>query len=211
MKNQESDKHLMGMLDFVGRVTASATHEIKNQLAVINEQSHLLREMLAMALHGKEVDPDRLEQLSGRVVDRVERADQAVRRLNAFAHSSDMERTKSDPAQTIAALLRMFERVASLKPVTIEFDPGPECGEKALRPILVSQAVWLCLDSIVGQAQKGSTIKLSLQCKEDALRVSFQLEPAAALQVPREEAFCLPCCKLSSEKKGMIVLEALID
>lgn len=211
MKAEGSDGHLIHMLEFMGKVTASSTHEIKNQLAVINEQSRLLQEMLIMARQGKEVDPDRLEQLIGRVVARVEQADQAVRRLNAFAHSADADRTSADPVQTIAALLRIFERIASLKEISLNFDSEQNCGEISQRPIYLEQAVWICLESMVGQAGKQSELRIGLHREKDVLQVLFRLNPPVELQVPEEKLLSLPRCRVEVSQDGAMVLEALID
>jgi signal transduction histidine kinase len=210
MTAERSEGNLISMLEFMGKVTASSTHEIKNQLAVINEQSRLLQEMLVMSRQGKEVNPDRLEQLIGRVVARVDQADQAVRRLNGFAHSADADRTNADPQQTITALLRIFERIASLKEISINFDSVQNCGEISQRPIYLEQTVWVCLESMVKQAEKQSELRVSLQCEEDVLRVVFSLDPTVELQAPEEELLSLPQGKVGLRQDGAIVLEAPI-
>jgi C4-dicarboxylate-specific signal transduction histidine kinase len=210
MKADRSEGNLISMLEFMGKVTASSTHEIKNHLAVINEQSRLLQEMLIMSRQGKEVNPDRLEQLIGRVVARVEQADQAVRRLNAFAHSADAELTNTDPQQTIAALLRIFERIASLKEITLNFDSVQNCGEIAQRPIYLEQTVWVCLESMVRQAEKQSELRVSLECEEDVLRVAFSLDPPVELQTPGEKLLSCPQGKVGLRQNGEMVLEAPI-
>ena len=64
MKEPRQDELLVMALDFCARVTASATHEIKNELAVINEQSRLIQELLAMAGQGKEPSLERLRRSS---------------------------------------------------------------------------------------------------------------------------------------------------
>jgi signal transduction histidine kinase len=204
---KQPDARLFSMLEFVGRVTASATHEIKNELAVINEQSRLLQEMLAMARQGREVDPARMEQLIGRVVARVGQADQAVRRLNAFAHTADLERTSTNLEEILAALLRFFERIASLKGVALEFDAGQTHGDMPIRPILLEQAVWTCLDIAVRQAEKGSKLRMSPKREEDELKVVFSLEPPMDLEAPEAELLCLSGAELAKTADGKMVLQ----
>jgi signal transduction histidine kinase len=207
----QPDECLNAMLDFVAKVTASATHEIKNELAVINEQSRLLQEMLAMARQGREVDPERLEQLIGRVVARVGQADQAVRRLNAFAHSADLDRNSTNPDQTLEALLRLFARIASLKGVDLDLQSTQAGGEIGLRPILFEQAVWTCLESAVRQAGKGSRLKISATREQNALTVLLQIEPRITLQAPYAEPLCLPAADIGITPDGGMVLKARVD
>lgn len=211
MNSMQPDECLAGMLDFVAKVTASATHEIKNELAVINEQSRLLQEMLAMALQGRKVDPERMEQLTGRVVARVGQADQAVRRLNAFAHSADYERTSTDPEQTLQDILRLFARIASLNGVEVDLLPGSAGGEMKLRPIMLGQAVWTCLESAVRQAGKGSKLKVSPSREQDALKVMLSLEPPVELQAPDANLLCLPGAEVDITPEGEMVLKTRAD
>jgi hypothetical protein len=44
-------------LQFYGKITASVSHEIKNVLAIINENAGLLEDFTFMADRGKPIDP----------------------------------------------------------------------------------------------------------------------------------------------------------
>jgi len=193
------------LLDFMGKVTASATHEIKNELAVINEQSRLLQEMLAMAENGREPDLARLGQLIGRVVVRVGQADQAVRRLNAFAHGADLEGGQTDPAHSLQKIMGLFQRPADMKGINLDLTVG-QCPAIQVRPILWEQMVWACLEKAAEQAAKGSKLRVGMVKREGGLRVEFRLEPPARLEAPPPESFCLPDAQARAEEDGLLVL-----
>ncbi|WP_449246715.1 hypothetical protein [Desulfarculus baarsii] len=185
-----------GVLAFVGAVTASATHEIKNELAVINEQGSLVQELLQMAARGREVDPARLEELIGRVLIRVARADGVVKRLNAFAHSADLERQETDPAQSLELIGKLFGRLAGLRGLTLELAPTPAGLVLPALPVLFEQVVWACLRGAADVAAKGSTLRLGLTIEGDAARLLVEgelaqppaLPPAPLLTALRAEA-----------------------
>ena len=172
-----------GVLAFVGAVTASATHEIKNELAVINEQGSLIQELLQMAARGREVDPARLEALIGRVLARVARADGVVKRLNAFAHSADLERQETDPAQILELIGKLFGRLAGLRGLTLELTPPPTGLVLPALPVLFEQAAWACLRGVADVATKGSTLRLGLMVEGGAalLRLEGELAQPPAL------------------------------
>lgn len=175
MSENSRDELLALALDFCARVTASATHEIKNELAVINEQSRLIQELLAMAAQGKEPSLERLEQIIGRVVVRVGQADMAVRRLNAFAHSADLDRSRADAGRELAVIAPLFERIASRHQATLaladQAPPSPVAG----RPILVEQAMWSCLEA-VAEVASGQEVRLSVEQRSSQVAVRFEAQ-----------------------------------
>ena len=151
-----------GYAELFGQVTRNATHEIKNELAVINEQSHLISEMLEMAAKGREPDPDRLHQLIGRVIERVSRADQAVRRLNAFAHSAEETGPQCDAVKCATLMCAIFARQAALHDVTLELNT-PESLSVGLATLNCERLVWRSLAAVVEAAARGSVMRLSLE------------------------------------------------
>jgi signal transduction histidine kinase len=166
-----------GYAELFGQVTRSATHEIKNELAVINEQSHLISEMLELAAKGREPDPARLHQLIGRVIERVSRADQAVRRLNAFAHTAEENGPPCDAVKCVELMCGLFARQAALHGVTLEQDT-PDAMSVGLSSLDCQRLVWRCLATVVEAAARGSVVRLSLASAEDGalLRFGGQME-----------------------------------
>jgi len=47
-------------LQFYGKICASLSHEIKNALAIINEDAGLLNDFAALADQGRPLDPERV-------------------------------------------------------------------------------------------------------------------------------------------------------
>ncbi|MEJ2283420.1 MAG: histidine kinase dimerization/phospho-acceptor domain-containing protein, partial [Desulfobacterales bacterium] len=76
-------------LQFFGRISASVTHEIKNVLAVVGENAGLLEDLTLMADRGQPIDPARLKKMSETVKKQVARADEILKNMNRFAHTSD--------------------------------------------------------------------------------------------------------------------------
>ncbi len=54
-------------LQFFGEMSASISHEIKNVLAIVNENAGLLEDLTLMADRGKPIDPARLKTHGGSV------------------------------------------------------------------------------------------------------------------------------------------------
>ncbi len=75
-------------IEFFGRMTASISHEIKNTLAIVNENAGLLGDLALLMDKGRPLSPERLTTLAGNIRRQVQRADDIIRRLNRFAHSA---------------------------------------------------------------------------------------------------------------------------
>jgi C4-dicarboxylate-specific signal transduction histidine kinase len=97
---------------FVAAVCASLSHEIKNCLAIINENAGLMGDLATLATQGRPVDPERHTRIAQVVKKHVRRADQLVRQLNQFAHSGDVASRELDLAEAIHFAVTLFERTA---------------------------------------------------------------------------------------------------
>ena len=62
-------------LQFFGSISASISHELKNVLAIVNENAGLLEDFTLMADRGKPIDPARLKIMAAAVKRQVGRAD----------------------------------------------------------------------------------------------------------------------------------------
>ena len=61
-------------LQFFGKVSASISHELKNVLAIINENAGLLEDLTLAAQRGKAIDPERLNRTAGNFLKQIHRA-----------------------------------------------------------------------------------------------------------------------------------------
>ncbi|MCF8032535.1 MAG: hypothetical protein K9K66_08490 [Desulfarculaceae bacterium] len=178
--NQDQLRRLS--LDFLAQVTANATHEIKNELAVMNEQSHLLQEFLEMAAKGRQVDPERLHTLVERIIARVGQADEVVKRLNAFAHSADLKPGALRADGLLPLTLEMFARRASLLGVSVEAEGGDVELPTGVDMFLLEAAMWYCLVNASEAAGKGQVLKAGLEKGPEGLvfwlKGDFAQEPA---------------------------------
>ena len=88
-------------LQFYGKITASVSHEIKNVLAIINENAGLLEDLTLMTDRGQPIDPARLKTMAAVVQKQIGRADGILNNMNRFAHSIDKTVAEVDLNQII--------------------------------------------------------------------------------------------------------------
>ncbi|MBW2618550.1 MAG: HAMP domain-containing histidine kinase [Deltaproteobacteria bacterium] len=161
-------------LVFFTRVTTSVTHEIKNELAVMNEQSHLIQEIIALAKDNRQPDPLRIANLIGRVIARIKRADDSVKRLNTFAHSADEMEKTVDAGMILTGMINISQRLASLKGISLVAEPIDQAVNLTTFPFLLEETIFACLEAAMTAAEKGTTITAGLRQTEERVEFVFK-------------------------------------
>jgi len=160
-------------LQFFGKMSASISHEIKNVLAVINENAGLLDDLTLLAEKGKPIDPARLRRLAEAVMKQIRRADGIVKNMNKFAHSVDEPIKAVNLVEVLEIMLELSNRLAAMRSVTVnlQYSGGPVVIQT--RPFFLENVIWLCLDLAINLAGAQKTITLSPEKEEDTVRVRF--------------------------------------
>ena len=107
-------------LQFFGRISASISHEIKNVLAIVNENAGLLEDLTLLADRGKPLHPARLKIMAAAVKNQVGRADGIIKNMNRLAHSIDQTITTVDLDQTIELVIALTARFAAMRGVKVD-------------------------------------------------------------------------------------------
>ena len=118
-------------LKMMGDVSASASHDILNVLAILNEHTGLLSDLLALK---GEVTPDQLLQTTHAMESQIKRGKDLLEHLNRFAHSPDTLNSPArlqpiDVAETITEIARLTHRrfhieiISPLPPLPLSCEP----------------------------------------------------------------------------------------
>ncbi len=116
------DKHMLSEtgISFFCTMSASATHEIKNTLAIINENAGLLEDLSLMAEKGHPMALERVKDISQRVSKQVGRADLILKKLNRLSHSVDVPREIINLENTVKFVLDLAARIIEMQGVIVE-------------------------------------------------------------------------------------------
>ena len=108
-------------IQFFGRISASATHEIKNTLAIINESAGLLSDLSLMAeKKGHPLSLERINDISQRLIRQVQRADLVLKKMNRFSHSADLPAEIADLEKTIIFVMDLASRLVERQGTVLE-------------------------------------------------------------------------------------------
>jgi signal transduction histidine kinase len=155
-----SDEMEVAGIQFFGKMSASISHEIKNVLAVINENAGLLEDICFMADRGKPGDIARLKKIAGDVKDQVRRADRIVTAMSRFAHSADEPSTETDLGELTALLGLLAMRFAAMRGVEIQTLAPSDPVLVTTFPFGLLNLLWTCLDYAMTAAGSGKMVEI---------------------------------------------------
>jgi C4-dicarboxylate-specific signal transduction histidine kinase len=173
-------------LQFYGKMSASISHEIKNTLAIINENAGLLEDFALMAEQGgAPIDPERLKTIAGAVLKQIGRADGIVKNLNQFAHSVDEIVNTFDLNEIVELVIRLSARFAAMRNVNLntKLSDGPVMLKTI--PFFLMNLLWLCLDFVMDAVGSGRTVELVTEKVENGGWVMFS-SPGNHFEAPQE-------------------------
>jgi C4-dicarboxylate-specific signal transduction histidine kinase len=160
-------------LRFFGKMSAANAHEIKNALAVINENAGLLSDLVTMADRGIALNPQRLMRLSEKIKAQVTRADEIAKSTNRFAHSVDNMHNEADLGQSLGLVKTMAMRFATQRHISIEIVPPPSSITIPRQEFMVLHLLWLCLSCALEAANAEKTIQIEIIRSDDGTLVRF--------------------------------------
>lgn len=172
-------------LRFFGKMTTSICHEIKNVLAIINENAGLLKDLVLMADRGVPLDPERLKTLAGKIRKQVGRADGITENLNILAHSVDEFEKSVDLAEIIEFVVALSHRFASMQDVTLAPKHPGNSVKITTNPFFLENLVWLCLEFSMKRAGRGKTVSLTCEETQDGGRIRCT-QPQGFAETPKE-------------------------
>lgn len=183
-------------LQFFGKMTAAISHEIKNILAIVNENAGLLEDLALMEDRGISVEPQRLKNISQTVMRQVHRADTIMKNMNRLAHSVDETVKTIDLNDILQLLVALSDRFATTRDIAVR----PKLTDAPLTmrtsPFFLMDLLWLCLDYAMDAAGEDRIVELATRKTEAGIRVVFKglgglaEAPLKAFPAGREKGLC---------------------
>ena len=171
---------------FFGRVAASISHELKNVLAIINENAGLLGDYASLADKGSTVDSARLARVARQLDQQVQRADAIVKNLHRLAHSTDTTLASIDLHELMLLLAALHAPLAKVRGVTLEIHPAATAALADNDPFLLETLAGACLEFALHHPA-GDRIEVAVSAGTDESQVCFAPLSDAATGFPKPE------------------------
>ena len=151
-------------LRFFGTVTSSVSHELKNVLAIVNENAGMIEDLLAFAAQGRAIDPARLLKAAQAIKVQIRRGDTIIKNLNSLAHSVDETEAAIVVDQAVELALGLTARMAAMRGVAVTMGPPADSVTVRTAPFAFQQLMWRCLDDATAcAASLGGAIDIAVE------------------------------------------------
>jgi len=174
-------------IQFFGKISASISHEIKNCLAIINENAGLLDDYTVMAEKGVPIDPGKIKNLAGKITLQIQRANEIIKNMNRFSHSSDEFVKKTDIGELTELVTAISRRFAAMRNITLEFRNPEKQIQITTNPFFLESLLFLCLNEAMDAV--GDTKKISLIAEQNENGASVRFTRLAKIGESLKEKF----------------------
>jgi signal transduction histidine kinase len=155
---------------FIGRITADATHELRNVLAITKESAGLIADIVTSPDHVGTRETDKVLRTVQRIEAQVKRGSELLTSLNRFAHSLDRTADVVDLKSAVreaATLCRWVARKGRHDVKVVGDDPMPTAVVDVLG---FQMAVYAAVECCLEQLPEAGTV--TLQAVHDGGRPS---------------------------------------
>ncbi len=184
---------------FFGKMSASTTHEIKNSLAIINENAGLLSDLAQLTKNGHSLSPEKVDNISEKIQKQVQRTDLILKKLNRFSHSvdgfsvdclktdslnSNRLNTEGHRTENSEELINLPEALNFIIDLSSRLIQRSECIIKvktATVPVIISSQlfyvqylIWRVIESMCYYGGKKDQISISFDTSEESSSIWFE-------------------------------------
>lgn len=159
-------------LRYFGSMSASIAHEIKNYLAIGNENAGLMKDLSLMRIKdGQSLDPERMAKLSENVMKQIARTDTIIKKMSRFAHSVDNPVKSINLMEVLELTLDLGRRSAQafgaeLAPVQCETDIFIQTN-----PFMFMNLFWLLMESASKREKGNKKIEVSVSNEQGVVKI----------------------------------------
>ena len=187
---------------FFGKITAGITHEIKNVLAIIQESSGLMEDILDVTEDGTFPHKDKFITSLNRISRQIQRGIDVTSRLNRFAHSPDHCPANLDLNDIAEQMVLLASRFARLKNIVLESSPSDPPLIIKSDPVSLEMALFESIEILLNITGSGGKITLSPRKIQDTFVLGVGYENTV---LPEEDFMA----KISSTERWASLLEIM--
>lgn len=172
MENYKKNEQQTGVyeicLEVFAGISAIITHDIRNNLAIINENGGLLDDLVLMAGEHGAVPNNKARQIAANINEQVAQANRLMHHLNQFAHSNDTPTATLNVQEALGTMIALTRRKAAANKIVVTTE-----GEGDLllttSPLLLESLLYLCLTDMYATSAEGNNLVVTTNRKENSI------------------------------------------
>jgi hypothetical protein len=165
---------------FLAAMTASATHEVRNVLAIIKESAGLVEDLTQVYSTRGSLDPDKVRRALDRIRIQVRRGADLLTQLNRLAHTLDQDLSPVELGQEVEQLVLLSQRFARQKGQAVEMEGGWEEQHLVLNALHLHMALSSAMACCLEELPEGDSLKVGVSEVDGAPAVEFRGEEVNA-------------------------------
>lgn len=172
-------------LQVFGKISAAVSHDLKNVLAIVNENAGLLDDLALRAAKCGEIPLDRLNVATSRMLKQVKRGDAVLKNLNRFAHTTDAPLLQGNVAETVALMVDLAGRQAAMRETVITVAPDAAMVSTCL--VYLESFVYLLLRHALEVLPRKESVEIAVAAEGET--VCIRLVNPAGLPLIQDDVF----------------------
>ncbi|GEM_PF-946133 len=171
---------------FFGRIIASYSHEIRNVLAVINETTGLMNDLLTYVYKDQSEKRDKLINLLVSVTGQLQRGEELSTCLNTFAHAPDKAENRIDVTYYLDTLVKLSTKIAARRNLELQVKEKKKKLFLNTSPIEFLATVFSAVDCCFLIAGDRATIILDPEQQQEGMTISCkcsETEPSSVAEM----------------------------
>ena len=183
---------------FLAAMTASATHEVRNVLAIIKESAGLIGDMAHAAGERGVMDREKVFRALDRIETQVKRGADLLTNLNRLSHTLDHGLAPVDLREEVEQMLFRGQRFARKRGQQVVAGSRTEGCTVTVNPLHLHMVLFAALERCLETMPDGSTVTVGVHQDSGARMVEYGGTPVEGQEVA-----------LDSGMKGLEDLEEL--
>jgi C4-dicarboxylate-specific signal transduction histidine kinase len=169
---------------FVAKIAASATHEIRNVLAIIKESAGLVGDVIQSQGGRAAVSPDKVVRAIDRIDAQVSRGAEILTYLNRFAQSLDRAQGENSLNQEVQQAAFLSERFARQGRHQVQVQVADQDMSVGANPLWLQMALFVAVECSLDQLPEASTVTIRTSLHGDRPSVEFVAEAGEGPALP---------------------------
>ena len=165
---------VQGFLAFYGAITASATHELNNVLATVDQVIGLVEDLALSQTIQEPGVSEKLLSVVERVMKQSSRGTALIRQLNTFAHLGDSAATECNLGSLLDTIAALTERIAGMRKVQLSTAGLDHQVVVTCNALALAQVVFLCIKRALAVTAREESIAIGLTPDDQGGRISFE-------------------------------------
>lgn len=161
---------------FVAKITANATHEMRNVLAIIKESAGLIKDVIHFQGGRGLPNADKFARAIDRIDAQVSRGAAFLESLNRFAHCLDRAQDEIDLNQEAQQTAFLCQRLARRGRHEIQVQSADQAVPAGVNPLWLQIALYAAVECCLDQLPEAGKLTICTTRREDQPSLEFVAE-----------------------------------